>query len=158
MSLLTRLAAPLALMTTLVAVTVPAADRSETRAVSGFTAIALAAPLKVDVVQGAAEGLVLEGDERALADLETVVEQGVLKIRTRSRNGVFGMSKVRAHVSAKAIDALRIAGSGDVMLWARESLTVSVVGSGDVRFYGDPELKRSVIGSGSVRRMGATPS
>lgn len=154
MSLLTRLAAPLALMTTLVAVTVPAADRSETRAVSAFTAIALAAPIKVDVVQGAAEGLVLEGDERALADLETVVEQGVLKIRTRSRHGVSGMSKVRAHVSAKAIDALRIAGSGDITAAALRAptLTIAVSGSGDVRIgeLSATTLEVAVSGSGDV--------
>ncbi len=73
MSPLARLAVPLALMGTVVALAVPAADRRETRALTGFNAIGLAAPVKVDIVQGDAEGLVLEGDDVALADLETVV-------------------------------------------------------------------------------------
>ena len=164
MSLLTRLAIPLALMTTLVAVAVTglAADRSETRAVSAFTAIALAASLKVDVVQGAAERLVLEGDERALADLETVVEQGVLKIRTRSHTDVPGMSKVRAQVSAKTIDALRIAGSGDITAAALRapSLKIAVSGSGHVRIgeLTSTTLEVAVSGSGDVLLGGKADS
>ena len=76
MSPFKKLAAPLALMTALVAFAVPAADRRETREATGFTAISLSAPVTVDIVQGPMEGLVLEGDDKALADLETVVEQG----------------------------------------------------------------------------------
>jgi hypothetical protein len=52
---------------------------------------------------------------------------------------------------------VRIAGSGDVTLWARESLEVSVSGSGDVRYYGDPAVEKRIAGSGSVRRAGAAP-
>ena len=154
MSPFTRLAIPLALMTTLVALAVAAAERRETRAASGFTAISLAAPVKVDVTQGDVEGLVVEGDEAALADLETVVEQGTLKIRARSRKDVAGMSKARVHVSAKAIDALRISGSGDIDApkLRTATLKIAVSGSGDVRIaeLDATTLDVSVAGSGDV--------
>ena len=162
MSPLARLAFPLALMASLVALAVPAADRRETRAANGFTAIALAAPVKVDIVQADAEGLVVEGDELALANLETVVESGTLKIRTRSKKDVPGMSKVRVHVSAKAIDALRIAGSGDITAGALKAsaLKIAVSGSGDVRIaeLAAATLEVSVAGSGDVMVGGKADS
>lgn len=154
MSPFTRLAFPLALLGLAAALAAPAADRRETRAASGFTVIALAAPVKVDIVQGDAEGLVVEGDEAALADLETVVENGTLKIRTRSKKDVPGMGKVRVHVNAKAIEGLRIAGSGDIIAESLRATTlkIAVSGSGDVRIAAldATTLDVSVAGSGDV--------
>jgi Putative auto-transporter adhesin, head GIN domain len=155
MPITTRLSLPFAFVTALAAaVAVHAADRSETRAAAGFNAIGLAAPVTVDVVQGDAEGLVVEGDGAALAELETVVEGGTLKIRTRSRKDVPGMSKVRVHVSAKAIEALNIAGSGDITAATLRAptLKVAVSGSGDVRIdaLDSTTLTVSVAGSGDV--------
>src|SRR5471032_2380359 len=75
-----RIATPFALMAALLAFAAVAADRRETRPVTGFTGIALSAPINVELVQGDIESLVLEGDEAELAEIETVVEQGVLKI------------------------------------------------------------------------------
>ena len=151
---ITRLAAPLALMATVVALAAAAADRTEARAAAGFTRIGLAAPVKVDITQGDSEGLVVEGDEAALADLETVVEQGALKIRTRSKRDVPGMSKVRVHVSARAIEALSISGSGDINAPKLRcaQLKIAVSGSGDVRIadLDATTLDVSVAGSGDV--------
>jgi Putative auto-transporter adhesin, head GIN domain len=150
-----RIAAPFALMAAFLAFAATAADRRETRPVSGFTGIALSAPINVDLVQGDAESLVLEGDESALAEIETVVEQGVLKIRTRSQFTFWGMSKVRAHVGAKTIDSLRIDGSGDINAAQLRStgLKVAVGGSGDVRIgtLDASTLQVSVAGSGDVQ-------
>jgi hypothetical protein len=160
MSTFTRIAAPLALMTTLVALAVPAADRRETRVATGFTAIALAAPVKVDVIQGDAEGLVVEGDEKALTDLETVVDQGTLKIRSRSTFAVPGMSRVRVHVNARSLEALRIAGSGDIAAAAlrASNFKISIGGSGDVRIADlrAASLEIAVSGSGDVLVGGKT--
>ncbi|HEX7466624.1 MAG TPA: DUF2807 domain-containing protein, partial [Usitatibacter sp.] len=109
-----RIVAPFALMSAFLAFAAMAADKRETRPVSGFTGIALAAPINVELVQGDTESLVLEGDEATLAEIETVVEQGVLKIRTRSSFDSRHLSKARALVGAKAIESLRIAGAGDI--------------------------------------------
>jgi len=233
-----RIASPVALMLACIAMAA-AAQRHETRAVSGYHALSLTAPIKVELVQGDGESLTLDGDEAALAELETVVEDGSLKIRIR--NSVLfsrtDMSHVVARVSAKAIDAISssgsgdihasslgtrglavsiagsgnilidsleatrlhvsiagsgdlrvagkadvvntsiagsgdmkaarlasrdssvsIAGSGDAVLWVRDSLDVSVMGSGDVRYFGDPSVHQSVLGSGSIKRVAAAPS
>ena len=160
MSIVTRLTVAFPVMCVLVALAAPAADRSETRAASGFIAIGLAAPVKVDIVQGDKEGIVVEGDADALAELETVVEDHTLKVRTRSRKDPPGMSKVRVHVSAKALEALKIAGSGDISAAALRApeLKIAVSGSGDVRIdqLDSTTLHVSIAGSGDVVVGGRT--
>ena len=101
MNPLRRIVTAFALMGAFVAFAALGADHRETRTVTGFTGLALAAPIHVELVQGDTEGLVLDGEEAALAELETTVEQGVLKIRTRSRVEPRGMARVRARLSAK---------------------------------------------------------
>jgi hypothetical protein len=154
MKTLRRIVTPLALMSAFLAFAAMAADKHETRAVSGFTGIALAAPINIELVQGDTESLVLEGDEAALAEIETIVEQGVLKIRTRSSFESWHMSKVRARVGAKTIESLRIAGSGDInaLQLRATDLKVAVSGSGDVRIgtLAAKSIDVSVAGSGDV--------
>src|SRR5258708_30785894 len=106
-----RIATVFAFMAACVALAASAADRRETRAVSGFAGISLAAPIKVQLTQGDTESLVLEGDEDALAQIETVVEDGTLKIRSRSRSGFAGLGKVKASLGAKNVERLAIGGS-----------------------------------------------
>lgn len=60
-------------------------------------------------------------------------------------------------VDAKELKATRarvsIAGSGDVRVWAEESLDGSVAGSGDITYYGNPEkVDQDVAGSGNIRK------
>jgi hypothetical protein len=157
-----RIAVPFALMAALVACAAMAANRSEQRPASGFTAITLAAPIHVELVQGDTESLTLEGDEDALAELETVVEDGVLKIRTRSRSEPRSLSKVRARISAKAILKLNIAGSGDINAVRLKSadLKLNVGGSGDIRIgsLAATSLDVTVAGSGDVEVGGKADS
>jgi hypothetical protein len=154
MNTLRRIAIPFALMTAVVAFAAYSADRRENRDVHGFTGVALAAPIKVELVQGDTESLVLEGDEAALAELETIVENGVLRIRTRTREEPRSLSKVRARVGAKAIESLRIAGSGDITAASLRAgtLKLGISGSGDMRLPGlaVASLDVSIAGSGDI--------
>ena len=153
----TRIATPFAVMLAFVALSA-AAQRHETRAVSGFHAIALGAPIVVELVQGDTESLTLDGNDAQLADLETVVEDGKLRIRSKD-HGWFGsananMSQVIAHVTAKSIDGLATAGSGDIRTAALKtsSLKIAISGSGDVRIgtLAADKLEVSISGSGDV--------
>ncbi len=48
---------------------------------------------------------------------------------------------------------VEVSGSGDVEVWASDSLLISVAGSGDVIYRGDPpKVTKSVAGSGSIRK------
>lgn len=148
-----RIAAPIVLMLACMACAT-AAQRHETRAVSGYNSVALSAPINVELVQGDAEGVVLDGEDAALADIETIVEDGSLKIRNKAYIDVPGMSKVVARVSVKTIDALSTRGSGDIRAAALKckDLKISIAGSGDVRVaaLAADGLHVSIAGSGDM--------
>src|SRR5271154_4554691 len=103
----TRIASPFALMLACVAMAATA-QRHETRAVSGYHAISLSAPITVELVQGDTEGLTLDGNDAALAEIESLVEDGKLKIRSKDHSffTTTDMSHVTARVLVKTLDAL----------------------------------------------------
>lgn len=159
---ISRIAAPLALAAACVALAASAEDRRETRNVSGFNRVGLSAPIKVELTQGDTESLVLEGDAAALDELETVVEGGVLKIRSKPGSHARYMHKVRAALGVKQIEALAISGSGDIATVALKSpkLRISISGSGDVRIgrLDASDLDVAVSGSGDVTVAGKSDS
>ena len=132
-----------------------AADARESRPVADFTEVGLSAPVDVHVVQGDTHSLTLEGDPEVIARLETVVENGRLKIRTKNGQGHWNSHrKTTARVTARRIDALSVAGSGDITAPAisGEALKVSLAGSGDIRVGGKVAgLTASIAGSGDIR-------
>jgi len=135
-----------------------AVDRQEARGVSGFTGLSLRAPVNVDLVQGDSEGLVLEGDPDAIARIETVVENGTLKIRYSAHEHAWNLAKIRAHVRMKTVESLAIAGSGDIAAQSlrAKDLRVSISGSGDVRIgaLAADHLSASISGSGDLSVAG----
>lgn len=131
-----------------------AADTRESRPVADFTEIGVSAPIDVHVTQGEPAELTLEGDPEVLARIETVVENGRLKIRTRAGDPWRWHRKAKARVTARRIEALAVAGSGDINAPSitGEALKVSIAGSGDVRVGGKVEgLTASIAGSGDIR-------
>ena len=118
---------------------------TEDRAVAGFQGLSLAVPGKLVVTQGAAEKLAIE----------TVVERGELKIRFRER-GVSLRTKtpIQIALSAKTLEALAIAGSGEIQAPAlnAKTLKVAISGSGDVTLAGRAEaIDVNISGSGDVK-------
>jgi hypothetical protein len=148
-----RLAIPL------IALALPAAAATETRDVSGFTALGLAAPVQVELVIGDRESVVLEGDAEALARIDTYVEHGSLQIKRKrdSHDWDPGWKKneVRARVTAKRIEAIAISGSGDVKVpqLSADSLALAISGSGDIAIGGGKvgNLSVRIAGSGDVK-------
>jgi hypothetical protein len=114
-----------------------AADSRLAPAVSGFNGVRLAVPGKMEVIQGDAENVAIEGPEEDLAKIEAVVEDGVLHIRQRERNTRWSTwnTKFRVTVNAKRVESLAISGSGEVLprACARPSLKLAISGSGDIR-------------------------
>jgi hypothetical protein len=144
------------------AVAASAADRREARTVASFKAIGVSAPIRVELTQGDADSLVVEGDEEALAQLETIVENGSLKMRQKTRERVPKMDKVKAYVTARSIESLSVSGSGDIRSPALRAagLELSISGSGDVRIaqLTASKLDLSVTGSGDVHVAGTADS
>jgi len=157
MNALARLALPLAAL----ALALPAAaeTKTETRDVSGFTALGLAAPIDVELAIGDREGVVLEGDAEMLARIDVYVEKGSLQIRRKRETSdwSFGWNhkSVRARVSAKRIDAISISGSGEVKApqLSGDSLALAISGSGDITIGAGKvgNLSVHIAGSGDIK-------
>jgi hypothetical protein len=132
-----------------------AAGAEEVRSVPPFTSLAVDAPVNVTLQAAAADRVVLEGDPSALARIETRVEQGVLRISTPGSGWRSGADGVRVRVEFKTLDAVRLAGSGNVRadLLKTATLKLTTAGSGNIDL-GQIEVQNlavSVAGSGNVR-------
>lgn len=126
---------------------------TEQREVSGFKGVALSVPGRLDIVQGAAEGVTISADDNVAPEIETVVEGGVLHIRFRRDTGVTTRTRIGITVRARSIESIAVAGSGDVIAPSLDSreLTVRLAGSGDVKLGGRAEsLQVRISGSGDV--------
>jgi hypothetical protein len=139
-----------------------AADGRESRTVGVFSAVDLAAPVSMEVRQGPAPELVLEGDPAYLAQLESSVENGVLRLRLRPGFHLPWTSPVRAYVTSKDIAALSVSGSGSIRSSALQApqlkLVISGSGSIGVDKLASTHLRVFVNGSGDVSLAGAADS
>ena len=130
--------------------------REEVRDVKGFHALSNSGSIEVEVHFGSRESVRLEGDQAAIDEIETVVENGTLQIRYKKRSwsGTRNWGKVTAYVTAKRIDALAQSGSGKITVTGTvtgEELSASLSGSGRVIFESDTEVcNASISGSGRI--------
>ena len=134
---------------------------STTRTASGIQAVDVSLPANVRLVQGEAEGLVIKTDDNIAPLVETNVERGRLSIR--SAKGVSLRTKVLdITVFIKSVDALSIAGSGNIQSAALQApaLKLRISGSGDMQLNGLAvgDLNVSIAGSGSVEGAGKADS
>lgn len=159
-----RIAAPLALMAALLSSAAAYADnKRETRSTEPFTALGVSAPITVHLTQGDAFSLVVEGEESAIAQLETVVENNSLKLRQKTHEHVRGMGKVKAYVTMRDITTLAISGSGDIIAanaLRTGDVKLAISGSGDIKI-GTLTANRvvaAISGSGDIIVAGKADS
>ncbi len=158
-----RFAAPFVVMAAcLTGAATFAADKRETRSTEPFTAIGVSAPITVHLTQGDTYSLVIEGDEAAIAQLDTVVENGSLKLRQKTPDHIRGMGKVKAYVTMRDVTALAISGSGDIIATTLRTgdVKLAISGSGDIRI-GTLTAARLVVaisGSGDIVVAGKADS
>jgi len=148
----------------------------QTRPVSGFTAIASSGAFHVYVKIDGKESLKISADDDIIDKIETVVENGTLKIRYKKDWGWHnnGDHKADIYVSAKSLSSLVNSGSGSIkvegfittsdfkaVLSGSGSIATSVKaseasivisGSGDIYLSGKVDVASvSISGSGSVK-------
>ena len=111
--------------------------RSERRDVGAFRAVALEVPARLTLRQGEQEGVSITGDDNIVPRVETVVENGTLKIRW-TRPGDYSVeSKVLdIVVDARSIEALAVRGSGRIHVprLRTAALQAAIDGSGRIGF------------------------
>ncbi len=126
----------------------------QARELGAFSGVALSLPGKVENRSGGREGITVETDANRLPLIETVVEDGTLKIRAKGHM----MPKTRNLkfiVQAREIERLSVSGSGDIDADAvrGDRMQIAIGGSGDVnvRKAEGADLRANVSGSGDLR-------
>lgn len=110
------------------------AVKRQVRQVAHFTGLAFEMPGKLELRLGDSEGITIETDDNLLPLVETVVENGTLKIRPSKRNLSLRTSNLRVVVNARQIERLALGGSGsiDADLLRGPRLSIDLGGSGKV--------------------------
>jgi hypothetical protein len=144
----------------------PLADR-ETRVVAPFTEISLGGSSRVVVKQGSPQSVAVEGSKEDLADFETDVQGGRLRLNFRQQEGqLFNNKKhgpVTVYVTVPALTALRVGGSGRLEVSGplqASDMALVLSGSGDlvVPQLRASKVETSVSGSGSITVGGTAAS
>ena len=136
------------------------AQSEETRNVSGFNGIASGASFSVHVKIDGTESLRIKADPDALKVIETVVEHGILEIRTpRDHNwSDHNLGHVDIYITAKSLSSLSLGGSGSIEVTGvlkGENAHISLGGSGAISTAVESgSLRVSVAGSGKVNLNG----
>lgn len=128
-----------------------------------FEKISTVGPYNVIVTKGDAYTVRAQGDPRAIALLEWVVDDGVLEIRPRGnyRNGGFNWSRfgsVNFFITAPNLEAVSLAGSGNVRIDRIEGgdFEGNIAGSGEL-FIADMQVQDaefSIVGQGNITAAG----
>jgi hypothetical protein len=109
--------------------------KTETRSISGFHSIALGVHAKLELRQGATEGVTITGDDNIVPLVETRVDNGALKINwLNDRDYSTQYKELTIIVDAKMVDGLSIGGSGQAHAaqLKTDNLRVRIGGSGSV--------------------------
>jgi hypothetical protein len=130
-----------------------------------FTALADSTSGDVEIHLGASESVTVETDDNLLPLIETVVENGTLRIRPAKRASI-RPHKLKIVVQARSLDHLSLAGSGnmDASGLRAERLQVNVGGSGNLNLSNLQAESLTValggsgnlVGSGNVERLDAS--
>lgn len=134
-------------------------NHDETRTIDAFHSISNSGSIVVNVRFGEHESVRLEGDAKAIEEIETVVEGGTLKIRYKSKVSIRqNWERVTAYVTARRIEALSQSGSGSITVVGKlkaNELNASLSGSGHVVFESDVDVcNASLSGSGRITANG----
>jgi len=126
--------------------------------VSDFKGIDVAGGFDVTLVQGNTESVTLTAQENLFDYFTVKVENGTLRIYTR--NNIMSTREMKARISFKNINNLKVSGGGDVNSETpinAEALDVYVSGGGDLRsVVNSSELKCHISGGGDAELEGKT--
>lgn len=142
--------------------TINSTSSIEERQVSNFNGISSSGSYEVYIKMGATEDLRIEGDEDFIKNIETKVENGILKIRNSKSSSGWSwnnLGKTKIYITAKALNSLSVSGSGNMEVNGTiksNMLNTQVSGSGNIRIPVQcSTLNAAVSGSGSVRVSGS---
>lgn len=134
--------------------------RKQAREVPHFSALSVAVPGQVELRLGNTEGVTIETDDNLLPLIETVVEDGALKIRPMRKNVNLQTRTLKIVVQARTIERLGLAGSGSIEADTLRApkLQFDIGGSGSIAVKGieAETVAVSVGGSGDLKAGAGT--
>jgi hypothetical protein len=129
--------------------------KRQARQVSHFTGRAFEVPGRLELRLGDTESVTIETDDNLLPLVETVVENGTLKIRPSKRNLSLRTKNLKIVVTARQIERLALGGSGtvDADTLRAPRLNIDLGGSGEinVRSLDSESVAVSLGGSGDFK-------
>lgn len=132
--------------------------KKESRNLGHFTGVSFSLPGKLDLRMGNTEAITIETDDNLLAQIETVVENGVLHIRPAKRNANLHSRHMKFVVNATAIDLVTLGGSGsiesDALRGKEVKFKLGGSGSIDVKGIEAEAVSVGVGGSGNFKSGG----
>ena len=129
----------------------------EERDVSSFTGVSLGISGDLYLNQGSPQKVVVQA-ENNMDEIETVVKDGVLKIKTDNWNS--RIKGVKIWVTMPEVETLNVSGSGDILAETSitsDELELKVSGSGSINISelkGD-EIGAAISGSGDLNLAGS---
>ncbi|MBX0292658.1 DUF2807 domain-containing protein [Hymenobacter sp. HSC-4F20] len=160
-----RLLVPGLLLAVLLLSAFRVAATRETRPVGAFTSVGLGGSMRVVLRQGSPQKVEAEGDAEDLNHLETVVQNGRLRIGTK-KEGYFSSynykGNVTVYVTMPTIKALAVSGSGTLKAAdgiRADNLDLAVSGSGGIQLASvtADKISSSLSGSGTIEAAGVAP-
>ncbi|MBU6258247.1 MAG: DUF2807 domain-containing protein [Burkholderiales bacterium] len=138
---------------------------TQSRQVAPFQSVASAGDIDLRITQGPQQ-LSVSTDDNLLPLLETVVEGSgagaTLKLRWKRGASVHERSKTRVTIAMPRLDAIALAGTGDVEVdrYRTPALELRLSGAGDARLNAieTASLRLRVAGSGDVTASGQATS
>lgn len=132
------------------------------RTIGSFKGVATAGSLDVRITMGNKESIRLEGDQDAIAELITEVNEGILTIRPKTKwsdwSRRFKRPDITVYISAKRISSLTMSGSGNMEVQNNinaNELVTTLSGSGSIKAATSAKSLTGVIsGSGTVTLSG----
>jgi hypothetical protein len=135
---------------------------TKTRNVGEYDKVSVGGSFDVKLYAGAEGKLTITVDENLLEYLITEVDNGKLKIKWKKGTNVSSRSNILVTVPFKDIDAVSLAGSGDVYtedVIKADSFKTALAGSGDIKLKVDASsVDSSIAGSGDIALSGSANS
>ena len=133
---------------------------TKTRNVSEYDQIAVAGSFDVKLVAGKEGKLTIKVEENLLEYLITEVKDGKLKIKWEKGVNINTTKELLVTVPFEDIDAVSLAGSGDVFsedTIKTDNLKVALAGSGDVQLIiNATSISSAISGSGDIKLKGSS--
>jgi hypothetical protein len=128
--------------------------KRQAREVGHFNGVAFSLPGQVEIRSGNTEGLTIETDDNLLPLIETVVEDGTLKIRNKNKVNI-QTRNLKIVVQVRELDRLALAGSGSIdadrVTGSRVKFDVGGSGSIKVRKAEGQSINVNLGGSGDLK-------